>query len=90
MMTLYGYTVASIYLVEPEYYMNGIVAERVAQLDGGYLWAIRKHHGNVCLNNEGEWEFEPSPSGRDEEFLKRCRFETIEDVLEAWNRRRGL
>jgi hypothetical protein len=35
-------------------------------------WAITKN--GSCLNREAEWEHEPFPSGRDEEYLKRNRF----------------
>jgi hypothetical protein len=46
-------------------------------------WAIRSITG--CLNKNGEWEYEPSPSNRDEEFLKRCRWDSAEEALEFWN-----
>jgi hypothetical protein len=36
------------------------------------VWAIRCL--GECLNQNGEWEWEPSPSNRDEDFLARCRF----------------
>lgn len=35
-------------------------------------WAIRQH--GQCLNKSMEWEYEPQPSSRDEEFFARCRF----------------
>ena len=39
------------------------------------------------LNTEGEWEHESSPSNRDEAFLARARFPSVEaatKALEAW------
>lgn len=39
-------------------------------------WAVKKM-GSV-LNREGEWEYEPSPSNRDDEFFARCRFTEAE------------
>jgi len=42
-------------------------------------WAVKD--GNYCLNKDGEWEYEPMPSSRDEGFLKRCRFESAEEAL---------
>lgn len=35
-------------------------------------WAIRQN--GRCLNKDGEWEYEPMPSSRDEDFFARCRF----------------
>ena len=35
-------------------------------------WAVKKM-GSV-LNSSGEWEYEPSPSNREDDFLSRCRF----------------
>jgi hypothetical protein len=39
-------------------------------------------NGNV-LNKAGDWEWEPMPSSRDDEFLSRCRFETAEQAIAA-------
>ncbi|EZP51418.1 hypothetical protein [Delftia sp. RIT313] len=55
--------------------------ERVAQSRGGFKWAVREF-GEV-LNLEGEWESEPSPSARDDEFLMRCRFDTAQQAIDA-------
>lgn len=49
-----------------------ITVERMGQIKGPDLWAVRQF-GNV-LNKQGEWEFEPMPSNRDDEFMTRCRF----------------
>ncbi len=35
-------------------------------------WAICQ--GGACLNTYGEWEFEPMPGSRNEEFIARARF----------------
>lgn len=40
---------------------------------GGGKWCVTSF-GDV-LNIEGEWEYEPAPSGRDEAFLERTRFD---------------
>ena len=50
--------------------------DRCGQIKGDDLFAVRLH-GN-CLNKDGDWEYEPMPSGRDDDFLARCRFETFE------------
>jgi hypothetical protein len=42
------------------------------------VWAIRKR--GWCLNRAQEWEYEPLPSSRDDEFMERCRF-TRDDAL---------
>jgi hypothetical protein len=43
------------------------------------IWAV-VWNGN-CLAKDGKWEYEPSPSRRDEAFLARCRFNSLD---EAW------
>lgn len=46
--------------------------ELVRQRKGPPLWAVRRH--GMCMGKDGEWEWEPSPSNRDDAFLARCRF----------------
>jgi hypothetical protein len=45
-------------------------------------FAVRRM-GSV-LNKDGEWEFEPQPSSRDEAFFARCRFDTFEAADAAY------
>lgn len=40
---------------------------------GGGKWCI--YDTGDVLNDEGEWEYEPRPSSRDEAFLARTRFD---------------
>lgn len=58
--------------------------ERCSQCNGTFKWAIRR--SGSCMNNEGEWEFEPMPSSRDDEFMARCRYESAESAYAAWVR----
>ena len=37
------------------------------------------------LNREGEWEYEPQPSNRSDEFLARTRFATAQEALDQWH-----
>lgn len=37
------------------------------------LWAVTRH--GRCLNAGGKWEYESSPSNRDNDFLSRTRFD---------------
>jgi hypothetical protein len=46
-------------------------------------WALRNNFQN-CLNKEGEWEYEPMPSSRDDDFFARCRWDTREEAYQAW------
>lgn len=55
--------------------------DRCAQLIGPDRWAVRCR-GNV-LSRGGEWEWEPSPSNRDDDFLARCRFGTYDEAKAA-------
>jgi hypothetical protein len=53
------------------------------QRDGSRLWAVRDASGSV-LNKLGEWEYEPLPSSRDDEFLARCRYATPLEARDAY------
>ena len=55
--------------------------ERVQQIDGSDLWAIREK--GCCLNKQGEWEIEPIPSSRTSAFYKRCRWKSAEAALKT-------
>lgn len=43
-------------------------------------WAIISD-GGFCLAHDGEWEYEPSPSSRDDDFLKRCRWSSAKEAI---------
>ncbi|WP_147406000.1 hypothetical protein [Ralstonia solanacearum] len=64
------------------YMVCGIaVVERARQMRGPDLWKVEKSGEN--LNKHGEWEHEPLPSARDDGFLKRCRFKSAEEAVDA-------
>lgn len=42
-------------------------------------WAIVRLSMN--FNHDGEWEYEPLPSSRDDAFFKRCRW-TLEEAVD--------
>jgi hypothetical protein len=54
--------------------LEPIRIETTTQMDGSTKYAVR--HIGSCLTTEGEWEYEPIPSSRDDEFLRRCRFDS--------------
>lgn len=56
--------------------------EEAPQVAGPALWAVRRL--SFCLNKDGQWEYEPMPSSRDDEFLARCRWPTVEAAYGAW------
>lgn len=45
------------------------------------MWKVHKR--GYVLAKDGEWEVEPLPSSRDEEFYARCRFDTFDEALAA-------
>lgn len=49
------------------------------QRDSKSLWAVSI--GQTCLNMFGEWEYEPQPSSRTDEFIERTRFATLEEAV---------
>lgn len=46
---------------------------------GDGKWAVT-HLGSACLNINGNWEYEPIPSSRGNEFISRTRF-TLEEAM---------
>jgi len=40
---------------------------------GDNNWAVMRHR--QCLNSEGEWDWEPNPSSRTDEFIATHRFD---------------
>jgi hypothetical protein len=54
--------------------LEPIRIETETHMDGSTKYAVR-HYG-ACLSKDGEWEHEPMPSSRDDEFLRRCRFDS--------------
>ena len=51
---------------------------------GGDCFAVRR--GGAVLANDGEWEYEPMPSSRDDDFLRRCRYATLADAIFAYEK----
>lgn len=60
---------------------DGTRVERAAQMDGTYLWAVRRD-GN-CLGLDGHWSYEPLPSSRGDEWLALHRFPTAQAAIRA-------
>ncbi len=56
--------------------------ERCQQRDGSYKWAVRCR--GLCMDHDGEFEWEPMPSNRDDAFFARCRFRSAEEAYETW------
>lgn len=50
-----------------------------------HKWAI-KNADNRVLNKHKVWEYEPFPSGRDEAFKARARFDSYEEALDFYNK----
>jgi len=68
-----------------DFWEDGLIDVRLEKTRGMYgasRWAIREK--GMCLNKAGEWEVEPIPSSRDEEFFTRCRFKDAEEALAFW------
>ena len=61
---------------------DNIRIEEARQINGPAKWAVRRI-GSV-LNRDGEWEWEPMPSSRDDEFIARCRFNSAQEAAEAF------
>jgi hypothetical protein len=60
-----------------------VEAVRRKQRDGSSLWRV-KWLSNV-LNKHGEWEYEPIPSSRDDAFIERCSWPTLDEARAAFD-----
>lgn len=47
-------------------------------------WAVVD--GQMVLNHNGEMEYEPLPSSRTEDFIRRTRFDSPEEAYEAYKK----
>ena len=47
----------------------------------GTKWAVRRN--GDCLSKDGEWEWEVSPSSRNNDFYKNFRFNSLEEAVVA-------
>jgi hypothetical protein len=60
---------------------TGARIERTSRTGDKPSYAVR-FHGN-CLSRDGEWEWEPQPSSRDQEFLESHRWSDLGDAEKA-------
>lgn len=56
-----------------------VTIEEAVQRDNTILYAVRV--GGWCANADGELEYEPNPSSRDDDFIARCRFAEWEQAF---------
>lgn len=59
---------------------GGIIVERCVQRDGSFLWAVRDWYRN-CLSKSGEWDDEPFPSSRTDDWIAQHRFESAAEAI---------
>lgn len=57
----------------------GHIRELHVEWRGDDAWAIVDPGFN--LNHEGDWEWEPRPSSRDDEFFARCRWPSAREAI---------
>ena len=67
-------------------YCREVTLDRYEQMEGPDKWAIKM--GSHVLNKYGQWEYEPMPSSRDDEYLERCRYLTPEEALVMFEKAR--
>jgi hypothetical protein len=79
-----GAGIDAYYMPTTKPYGDEVKVQRSRQLDGSEKWAVRKL--GECLNKQGEWEWEPMPSSRDDEFIARCRFDSAQEAIDAARR----
>lgn len=59
-----------------------VTAERRRQLNGTSRWVIKER--SLVLNRDGDWEYEPIPSSRDEEYKARTGWSTLNAAIMAF------
>ncbi len=59
----------------------GHIQELKVEYRGNDRWAVVDT--GSCLNHAGEWEYEPMPSNRDDEFFARCRWPNAREAPHA-------
>jgi hypothetical protein len=68
-VTVTRYTVSAI----PENNINRPHLEIEVVYRGDGMWAVSRHR--ECLGTDGQWEWEPSPSNREDDWLATHRFD---------------
>jgi|GEM_PF-2936874 len=63
------------------YAVGSCSVDRARQQSGAVQWAVRRD--GMVLNKQGEWETEPQPSNRSDDFLERCRFDSSGQAISA-------
>ncbi len=77
------HTFATTYsLGDNNLYKRPITLEIREQIKGPDLWCI-KMSGDWCLTKDLQWEWEPMPSSRSDEFIRRTRFASRCEALIA-------
>jgi hypothetical protein len=61
---------------------DAIKVQRAQQIAGPDLWKATRAGGD-CLSKSGTREWEPMPSSRDDAFMKRCRFDSAAQAIDA-------
>lgn len=51
------------------------------------MWAICSH--GLCMDDGGEWNWEPRPSEWTDDFLATTRFFSPREALDVWNKYHG-
>lgn len=66
------YTVSSVPESNVHFFRLSVSVERTSHVDGGQ-WAVRQR--GQCLDSDGRWDWEPSPSDREDGWLATHRFD---------------
>jgi uncharacterized protein YycO len=66
---------------DPRMGIHEVEVQRRRQRDGRSLYVVKSL--SDVLNKSGEWEYESIPSDRDDEFIARTRFATMDEAITA-------
>ena len=76
-VSIAAYVVSRIPDDSPDHSVWSVRVEAV----GPGRWAVRNMRR--CLNKQGEWEYEPQPSSRTEEWLSTVRWDDVDEAIAA-------
>lgn len=64
------------------------ITRMISPFYAGEKWAVVQM--DLCLNKQSKWEPTPLGSMRDQAFYARCRFDTIEDAIAAFEKNKEM
>jgi hypothetical protein len=82
--TYEGYRITKVTIIEPTLDTPATIIAARWQRAGEPRWCILS--AGYALNRDGDWEYEPIPSSRDEDYRQRTGWATLDAAIDAVRR----